>query len=430
MGLLNFFRTRSTPGPRASFQSDGPGTLIVSPQQLEEALRHGNLSAAGEAVTPESALRLPTLYGIIRLISAKVGTTPIDIRRRVDERTREDASDDPVWQLICRRPNRWQKPHQFKRMMQAHVLLRGNAYALKVPGVRGTQALIPLHPARVQPKQLDDMSVEYRFARKDGGWTTFHQDEIFHLFGLTLDGFTGVTPLTYARETIGTALAMQRYVGKVLGNGARLSGSFRTDKSLSDKAYDRLKGEVDDFKSGADREGDIIILEEGLSYDKISLSLSDLEWIESTKLSRTDLCMIYGAPPSMVGDNSGSDSNWGTGLEQKESSFVSYGLDDHFVMWEEGITSDLITDPRVYARVNRGALVRGDIKTRNAAYAQALQWGWMCPDEVRSLEDRNPRPDGKGGEFYPPPNTTKDPSQDPTSTGDNQNDPANPPHRG
>jgi phage portal protein BeeE len=34
---------------------------------------------------------------------------------------------------------------------------------------------------------------------------------------------------------------------------------------LSDKAYDRLKESVEEFRSGGDREGDFLILEEGLS---------------------------------------------------------------------------------------------------------------------------------------------------------------------
>src|SRR3546814_15898088 len=48
-------------------------------------------------------------------------------------------------------------------------------------------------------------------------------------------------------------------------------------------------------------------------------------------------------------------------------------------------------------------MVRTDIKTRYGAHAQALQWGWLSPNEVRALEDMNPRDDGDI--YYPPPNT-------------------------
>jgi HK97 family phage portal protein len=408
MGFFDRFRSSAPVRPAATYQSPGGGTLIVGPDQIEEALRDGNLSEAGIGVTPDRALRIGAVYGCVRLLSSPIATLPFDIKRRVDERIREDVSDHWAYSLLRRRPNRWQKPHQFKRMMQAHVLLRGNAYAYKVRGVGDrVQELIPLHPSRVEVKQLDDWSMQYIWTRKNGSRVTLTQDEVFHLYGLTLDGITGVTPITYARETIGTSLAMDRHIGKVMKKGARASGAVGTDKSLSDKAFGHLKESLAEFAEGGDQEGAVMILEEGLKYEKISMSPSDLQWIEARKLSRSDVAMYYGVPPWMIGDNSGSDSNWGTGLELKSNAFVAYTLEDYLTMWEEAVNADLLdSDPKLYARFNRAALVRGDLKTRADYYAKALQWGWECPDDIRALEDKNPRADGKGGDFYPPPNTS------------------------
>src|SRR3546814_11279810 len=100
--------------------------------------------------------------------------------------------------------------------------------------------------------------------------------------------------------------------------------------------------------------------------------------------------MFFGVPPSMIGDNSGSDSNWGTGLQQKADGFGAYTLDDHLVMWEEEIGA-MIADPKVYARFNRAALVRTDIKTRQGAPAPALQWGWRSTTAVRPPAEEHPR---------------------------------------
>jgi HK97 family phage portal protein len=392
--------------PRAATQPAGGGTLIVSPAQLEEALRSGNLSSTGQAVTPETAMRVATVYACVRILSGAIATTPLHVKERVDENIRRDRSDHNIAQLLRRKPNRWQKPHQFKRMLQAHVLLRGNAFALKVRGVGRIQELIPLHPDRVIVRQLDDWSLEYEWTRRDGTKVRFAQEDILHFYGLTLDGFTGVTPLTYARESIGLSLAMDGHVGKVMKKGARASGVLRTDKQLSDKAFQHLKESLDDFRSDGDKEGEVMLLEEGLDYKQISMSPADLQWIESRKLSRSEIAMFFGVPPSMIGDNSGSDSNWGTGLEQKSIGFRVYSLEDHYTMWEEGIDCDLLaSEPKLYSKFNRAAQVQGDLKTRTAAYASALQWGWMSPDDVRRLEDMNPRPDGEGGQFYPPPNT-------------------------
>jgi HK97 family phage portal protein len=422
--LSRLWSSPAAPAPRASLQSAGGGTLIVSPQQLEEALRGGSISAAGESVTPETAMRVAAVFGCVRIRCTGPATLPIDINRRVDERTRVAVPNHDVGRLLRRRPNRWMKPHQFKRMLQAQVLLEGNGYALKIPGALGNiQSLIPMNPRRVKTKQLDDLSIVHDWTRKNGSVVRLHQDEVFHLFGLTLDGITGVTPLTYARETVGTALAQDRYLGRTLARGARVSGAAQTKEKLSDKAYNRLKESLEEFRAGEDREGDFLLLEEGLEWKPMSLTMVDMEWIESQKLGRSSVCMFYGVPPSMIGDNSGSDSNWGTGLEQKKQGFLSFTAEDDLVMWEEGIDVDLIgdSDPDVYARFNRSAFVRGDLKTRYGSYREGRNGGWLSKNDIRTLEDMNPIEGGDGDDYDAPLNsnaaaTKDDPDEDTPSS--------------
>lgn len=379
------------------------GILISTPAELEAALR-GEAGMTGEVVTPETAMRVAAVFGCIRLIAGKVATLPIDVKRRVDDRTRIDASDHAVAQLLRRKPNRWQRPAQFKRMMQAHVLLRGDGFALKSKSRGEVRELIPIHPDRVTVRQLDSLELEYTVTRKNGTQIKVGQDEMFHLYGLTLNGYSGVTPLTYARETIGQARARDRQVAATFKHGARPSGavSMPDGKKLTDPAFDRLQRSLDEFRAGGDKDGGVLLLEEGLKWETISLSPTDMQWIEAQKLSRSEICMFFGVPPSMIGDNSGSDSNWGTGLEQKSNGFVAYTLDDHLVMWEEELSA-MIADPAIYARFNRNALVRGDLKARWDAYVKALQWGVYSPNKVLELEDENPREDGDI--YYPPPNT-------------------------
>lgn len=389
--------------PLAQAPGGDGGIIISTPAELEAALR-GEAGLTGEVVTPETAMRVAAVFGCVRLISGGVATLPIDVKRRIDDRTRADASDHAVAQLLRRRPNRWQRPAQFKRMMQAHVLLRGNGYALKSVSRGEVRELIPIHPDRVTVRQLDSLALEYRVTRKNGSQIIVGQDEMFHLYGLTLNGYSGVTPLTYARETIGQARARDRQVAATFKHGARPSGavSMPDDKKLTDAAFDRLQQSLDDFRAGGDKDGGVLLLEEGLKWETISMSPTDMQWIEAQKLSRSEICMFFGVPPSMIGDNSGSDSNWGTGLEQKSNGFVAYTLNDHLVMWEEELSA-MIADPAIYARFNRNALVRGDLKARWEAYVKALQWGVYSPNKVLELEDENPR---EGGDiYYPPPNT-------------------------
>ena len=411
--------------PRASFQTIGQdaggGLVITSAEQLEEALRSGAVTASGSTVTPNSAMRVAAVYACVRIISGAVATLPLHIKRRVDERTRQDASDTPIWTVLRRRPNRWQTPSQFRRMLQAHLLLRGNAYAMIVRSRGQVQELIPLHPDRVEVKQRDDLALEYFYTRQDGCRIQLAQAEMFHLVGLTLDGVHGVSPITYARETIGLSLAMEDHGAATFRNGARVSGVLKHPNKLGPEAVANLKAGLEEFRSGGEQEGKNLILEEGMDYARIAMTAEDAQWIESRKFSRTDIAMFFGVPPHMIGDTEKSTS-WGTGIEQQSIGFVAYTLEDHLTMWEEAINRDLI-DPEgkhndnLYARFNRAALVKGDIKARWEAYVKGLQWGVYSPNEIRALEDQNPR-DG-GDVFYPPPNTAGMPITNDGDNGDN-----------
>lgn len=407
--------------PRAAVQSDGGGVLITTSKELEDFLQSGQTTKSGVPMTPELAMQQGPVYACVRLLSGPPATLPFPFKRKVDERTRVEAPDVPANIVLNSRPNRWQKPHQFKRMMTAHVLLRGNGVALKVMSRGQLVELIPLHPDRVDIKQNDDLSLSFEYTRKNGGKTTFEQKEIFHLYGLTLNGYSGVTPLTYARETLGLAVSQENYGAGTFRNGIRASGVLTTEQKVSNEARKNLKDSLDEYRSGGDSEGKFLILEEGLAPTELKMTAQDAQWVDARKLSRSDIAMFFGVPPSMIGDNSGSDSNWGTGLEQKANGFVTFTLEDYLTMWEEGATLDLNSDPKIYAKFNRAALVKGDIKTRWDAYVKGLQWGVWSPNEVRALEDMNPR---AGGDiYYPPPNTAG--KEDGAKPEDKDDDPPN-----
>lgn len=392
--------------PRASYQDNGPGILISTPQQLEEALRSGVLSGSGVNVSPNTAMTVAAVYACVRIRCGVVANMPIHVKRRVDERTREDASDHPLWQVLRRRPNRWQTPSQFKRMMEAHLLLRGNAYALIVRSRGAVMELLPLHPDRVDCKQNDDLSLTYEYTRVDGRRVTFSQAEVFHLVGLSLDGVHGVSVLTYARETIGESIAMTDHGAAMFRNGARPSGVLSHPGKIGKPGVDLLRDSLEQFRSGAERDSKVMILEEGMKFESMAMTSVDAQWIESRRFTRTDIAMFFGVPPHMIGDTEKSTS-WGTGIEQQTQGFVTFSAEDDLTTWEETINRDLVAadESDIYARFNRASLVKGDIKTRWEAYAAGRRMQVFSANDVRAFEDMNPI---EGGDVYENPeiNTT------------------------
>ncbi len=408
MGFLNRIEnlfTTTAPAPASAPLASISGIVqtITTPAELEAFLLGGG---HGRVVSQEAAMRVAAVFASDRLISGTVSTLPLMVKRRIDDRTREDASDHSLWHLLRRRPNRYMKPAAFRRMLTSWVLFRGNGYALKVRNSLGEVVeLLPLSPDRTRPRQLDTLELVYEYQPLAGGSVVYPASEIFHLMGKTHDGIVGVSVLSYARHAIQLAMETETHGLALFSNGARPGAAVETDGALSEAAIERLRESLEEYR-GAENAHRTLILEEGLKFKPIGMSNEDAQFILTREHSRVDIAMFFGVPPHMIGDTSKPDGS-GKNLEERSRSFVQYTLEDWLTTWEDTINTDLIDherDPDLYARFNRNALLRGDLATRQKFYQSMLQWGVLSPNDVRAKEDENPR---EGGDiYYPPPNMT------------------------
>lgn len=398
--------TRSS-RPRSEAPAGGV-TIDVSNPEHVEYLRTGGVS--GSSPSESLAMKVAAVYRGVHLLAGVPGNMPLNLREQVGERETREATGHPNYGLLTTRPNSWQTPQDFKRMLTAHVVLRGNGYAIKVPGVRGIQALWPIHPDRMRPvMDWSTMDLKYEYASERGVRRQLPASDVFHVRGLTLDGITGIGVLAYARELLGMATAAQRAAAKMWRQGAMVGGALEHPGELSEEAYDRLKDSLAEQHSGADNAGKWIILEEGMKASNVFLSAADMQFLESRQLDQRQLLMMLGVPPHMAGDTEKSTS-WGTGLEQQTAGFVAFNAEDYLTAWEQTARRDLLTPEearRMFYRFVRAALVRGDIRTRYGAYGQAIQHRIMTPNEVRALEDMNPR---EGGDDFADQPTAKGPT--------------------
>jgi phage portal protein BeeE len=88
-------------------------------------------------------------------------------------------------------------------------------------------------------------------------------------------------------------------------------------------------------------------------------------------------------------------------IEQQSLEFVIYTLMPWLRRHEEAMDRDFLSqDERLSGlsiQFNVTSLLRGDITSRYAAYAQARQWGWMSINDIRRMENLPPV---TGGDVY------------------------------
>jgi HK97 family phage portal protein len=427
MKFLDLFRRGSRAEAGQGPRNEAVITLDLKDPRVAEFLRSGFTSTSGETITDHSALKVAVAYRCCDILSGAVATLPLDLKRRVSDKVRQDASDHALWPILKTKPNSWQTPSQFKRLMQMFVLLRGNGYALKVRALGKIIALVPL-TGHMHVEQVKGDLI-YTYTPHNGERRPIPQADIFHLAGLSLDGITGLSILSYARESLGLSLTTERHANTLFKKGTASGGVFTHPKSLSNQVFDKLKASLEEFR-GAKGESSYhdIILEEAMTYTKLGMSSVDAQFVETREFTAYEICAFFGVPPHMVGLTTKTTS-WGSGIEQQSLGFVAYTLQPHLTMWGETIARDLLTAPgdeNVYALINPSGLVRGDIKTRFWAYATGRQWGWLSANDIREKEDENPIPEG--GDIYLQPSNMqqagKPPPDDPPPADPSQTEPA------
>lgn len=356
---------------------------------LADYLRGGSQSASGVAVTDMSAMQSAVAWRCTHLICGVTATLPADLVTADVDQSHKPAVNHPFREVLRTKPNPWQTPGEFKRMLQAHKLLRGNGYAFKVKSRGAVRGLIPLVPSRMRPIQNDDLSITYHYTQRNGGTADFDQGDIFHLRGLSLDGVTGLSTIAYARETFGLAQAAERAGANLFNNGHFTSGYLKTAQALSENAFERLKTGINEKRGvRAENAAGIQILEEGLEYQASSLSAEDAQWLQTRGFQRGDIGMFFGVPPFLYGDTE-KQTSWGTGIQQLNLMFKQYCLADHITAWRETYKRDCLSnpgdDPNLVVHFDWNDFLQADSAAMADYFSKALGQGvpWMRQNEVR-----------------------------------------------
>ena len=389
---------------------------------------YGYQTASGLRVSPESAMRVATVYACVRVIAETIASLPLVIYRTLPDGGKELANNHPLFRVLHDKPNQVQTSYEFWEMMMAHLELRGNAFAQIVPGPNGAvDQLIPLHPDRVSVFRLANGRLRYQVRYFYNAAVEYYaQEEIFHLRGLSSDGLVGMSTIAVGAEVIGAGLAAQEFASRFFENDSTPSGVMIHPKGLTDAAHARIKESWRQSHSGMNQHS-VAILEEGMTYQNIGLTNKDSQLLEARQFSRGDIASLFRVPPHKIGDlTRATFSN----IEQQSIEFATDCIRPRLVRLERRIVNDLMGPLELgdgndyFCEFLMDALMRGDQKSRYDSYTTAINAGWLTRNEARAMENRNPI-DGLDDPLMPlnmaPVNETAD-----TDLGEDVADPAAP----
>lgn len=385
-------------------KSDAP---VTTPAELADAIGLSYDTYTGKQISSQRAMRLTAVFSCVRVLAESVGMLPCNLYH-LNGSLKQRATGERLHKLISTHPNGYMTPQEFWELVVTCLCLRGNFYAYKVKAFGEVAELLPVDPGCVVPKLNSSWEPVYQVTFPDGSTDVLSQEDIWHVRTLTLDGLVGLNPIAYAREAISLAAATEEHGARLFSNGAVTSGVLRTEQTLSDQAYERLKKDFEERHTGLGNAHRPMILEMGLDWKSMALNAEDSQFLETRKFQLEEICRLFRVPLHMVQNTDRATFN---NIEELGLGFINYSLVPYLTRIEQRINTGLVRKSKqgvFYAKFNAGALLRGDMKSRFEAYATGINWGIYSPNDCRDLEDMNPRP---GGDVYLTPMnmTTKPP---------------------
>jgi HK97 family phage portal protein len=120
-----------------------------------------------------------------------------------------------------------------------------------------------------------------------------------------LDDYYGFPPLEAAQVSLDVHNSASAWNKALLDNAARPSGALvyksEAGANLSEEQFERLRDELTSNFSGAANAGRPLLLEGGLSWQSMSLSPKDMDFMTLKHGAAREIALAFGVPPMLLG---------------------------------------------------------------------------------------------------------------------------------
>lgn len=377
--------------PRAALP-DGSGYVSESTGRVQ--FFGMDMNSAGEPVTVETALGVPSIFAAVNFLSGTLASLPIGVYKRATDGSVQKTDSD-ITALLNEAPNSGMSSFTWRKHGFDQTFTGGRQLTFIERDGRGQIiALWPLDPDGATVVRKDGV-VTYTY-RENRKVTRYDASEIIDIpFMLKANGLLHRSPIMSNAEVVGMAIAATKYGGAYFRSGGvppfAIEGGFQSAGAMS-RAADDFDEAV---KKSAKDKRQVLVLPTGLTIKTIGTDAEKAQLIETQRFLVEQVARIYGLPPVFLQDlTHGTFAN----VEQQDLHFAKHVLRRWVKQFEDELNLKLfgwkVRDQ--FVKVNLDGLLRGDFKTRMEGYASGIQSGVLTPNEARGLEDRAPLDGGDG----------------------------------
>ena len=309
--------------------------------------------------------------------------------QRVSDTDRARLADHPLDQLAGVL-NPWTTRYRLVESMVLDLCIYGNCYLVKVKAPSRPLALLRVPPQFMSVRGVL-MPTKYVLQLQGDERREFDPAEVVHFRGHNPDSLTvGLSPLETLRGMLAEDAGAIDYRAGLWRNGARMSGLITrpaTAPEWAPAAQERFLASWKALTNGQNV-GGTAVLEEGMTFQNISYSAEDSQYLETRKLTREEVARAYHVPLPMVGI---LDHATFSNIQEQHKNLYQDCLGPWCEQIQEELELQLLPEfptPRgVYLEFNIQDKLKGSFEEQAASLSAAVGRPWLTADEARARQN-------------------------------------------
>lgn len=341
-------------------------------------------------VSGDGALSVMAYKRALNILAGSVARLPLRYMKQKDG-IYVDFEASPLHYLLSTQPQTRMSAYDWKYQLVWQAFHDGDAYVW--PRIIDGE-VVELVLLNRNSCSFDDTNGTYYVSDEyNGVYGTFKESDILHIFFNSHNGRRG-TPLWKEGNRALNIMAtgdnetLNRFV-----NGGNVRGFITNDKSVvgfgeyADEQLEQLAQSVrDDFRNGVG----ITSLPGQAQFQQLSLSSTDMQFLETRKFAVLEISRLTGVPPIYLFDMVGGNYKI---PEQADTAFLTQTLDGILLAIESEFNRKLVSRSMCCKRTfgfDRKRLFSMDLLSMANYESKMIQNGTFSINDVRRMENQPP----------------------------------------
>lgn len=328
-----------------------------------------------------------SIYSVISRVSNVFASLPMKL---IDSEY-EQPVDCESFNLLSNGP-RYFTRFDFFRDIEALRNYQGNAYVQLFRNINGKiEDMALIKPGCCVPVfDLDSGELYFQVTATDSRRyqkiAYVHYMEILHFKQTRFGNIQGIDPIKILTNTLDYDMKVRQISLNQL-NGSNEGLKVRFESNMEEAAKKEVVKNIAQFYK---ENGGLLVEENGVTIDRLQRDLVDSKLLDTDKISRSRIAMVYNVPEHFIGGNQSSYSS----QEQLNMEFLTYSLVPTVNQYEEELNKKTLT-PREKEKgyrykFNISSLLRADTQSRGNFYQIMRRSGAYTANDVLRYEDMPP----------------------------------------